>query len=334
MGPDFANSLDADQRRSLHKYIGSELFLAKDFPLGVMRLKHPRALAYHQHDFMELVFIIAGQGVHHYQVVNSAALAPAEYTGSLMPGDVLALHLGEAHAYSQCENLRLYNLFFRPELIADEKKDLALLPNLAHFFLRQKRNPDAALLPAKQHLSLAGLAFAVNKLDLILDELVRRRPGFKINAKAYLLELLVYLSRLPDGPALIDGASTEAPGHQQAIARAIIYMEKNLAEKLTLLELARQAHLSQAYFCRQFKALTGVSPWHYLLRLRLEKSKSLLVSSNLSISEIAFESGFCDSSYLIKIFKKQENTTPDKFRLKAAPVSMRHYLNPLFHSSK
>ena len=65
---------------------------------------------------------------------------------------------------------------------------------------------------------------------------------------------------------------------------------------------------------KDFKRLTGISPNQYLLNLRLDKVKELLINSSLSISEIAFQTGFESISYLSKKFKQKNKITPTLYR--------------------
>lgn len=68
---------------------------------------------------------------------------------------------------------------------------------------------------------------------------------------------------------------------------------------------------------KDFKTLTGESPNQYQLNLRLNKVKDLLTSTSLSISEIAFQTGFESVSYLSKIFKKKNKISPKFYRQRA-----------------
>jgi transcriptional regulator GlxA family with amidase domain len=93
-----------------------------------------------------------------------------------------------------------------------------------------------------------------------------------------------------------------------------IYIEDNFAENTLISKLPNQFGLSQRTINRRFKAALNITPHQYLQHLRLNTAKSLLKYSNLSIEEIAHQSGYCDSSYFIKKFKQTMNTTPVSFR--------------------
>lgn len=84
---------------------------------------------------------------------------------------------------------------------------------------------------------------------------------------------------------------------------------------LSLGLLAQSAGVSESYLCRAFKSKTQMTPIEYLVKVRIQKSKELLVSSPaLTIGEVAARVGFHDISYFCHVFKRLENTTPTMFR--------------------
>jgi AraC family transcriptional regulator len=98
------------------------------------------------------------------------------------------------------------------------------------------------------------------------------------------------------------------------LARAIEFMDANLAERLALGDIAGAVGLSPAHFIRQFKARTGMAPHQYLVRLRLERAKRLLRETDSSIAQIAFECGFSHQEHMTRFFGQLAGTTPAVFR--------------------
>lgn len=92
------------------------------------------------------------------------------------------------------------------------------------------------------------------------------------------------------------------------------HISDNIDDNINLDELATKAGLSKFYFCRRFKEITGMSPYHYLIHCRMDKAKKLLKSSNLSITDIAFDTGYDNLSNFIRTFKKMVNITPKQYR--------------------
>ena len=102
--------------------------------------------------------------------------------------------------------------------------------------------------------------------------------------------------------------------HKNIIHRAVSYMTAHCARDLTMAEVADHVGYSHSHFSKVFKEETNSSFRLYLNQLRVEKSKALLLSTNLSIAEICDQCGFEDQSYHCKVFKKLVGVTPDKYR--------------------
>lgn len=92
------------------------------------------------------------------------------------------------------------------------------------------------------------------------------------------------------------------------------YINQNYQKSITLEQVASFTHLNPSYFSRYFKEKTNMNFVEYLTRLRLEKSKELLLSSKLTIDKIALKTGFRSNSYFTSVFKKYEGITPTEFR--------------------
>lgn len=82
----------------------------------------------------------------------------------------------------------------------------------------------------------------------------------------------------------------------------------------SLESMARLAGYSSYHFLRLFRTIMGKTPNRYLTDCRLARAKLLLVSTDLTVAEIAAQSGFQQSSYLIKVFKQMEGMTPNQYR--------------------
>ena len=94
-------------------------------------------------------------------------------------------------------------------------------------------------------------------------------------------------------------------------------MDQRWSEKLSLADIAQQVYLSPIYFRTLFRDMMGMSPYEYLLRLRLSKSKDMLVLTDMSLSDIAAASGFGTQSYFSYVFKKEVGVTPKQYRVNA-----------------
>jgi AraC family transcriptional regulator, arabinose operon regulatory protein len=107
---------------------------------------------------------------------------------------------------------------------------------------------------------------------------------------------------------------SQGSGSDQRIGDVVSFMMKNFATPLNASILARQCHLSLSRFAHLFQESTGMSPLRYLESLRIWKAQELLISTSKSIKEISLEIGFPDPLYFSKVFSRNVQTSPRRFR--------------------
>lgn len=107
-----------------------------------------------------------------------------------------------------------------------------------------------------------------------------------------------------------EGSSGTQPKIVSRIKYALIFMDENYREKLTLDEIAASCNISKSEFCRCFKQLMHQTPFEYLMRLRIRKSLPLLLSGEMSMTEISAASGFSGPSYYAEVFRRYMDVTP------------------------
>jgi two-component system response regulator YesN len=105
------------------------------------------------------------------------------------------------------------------------------------------------------------------------------------------------------GPAVQDGR----------LPQIRAYIEAHLHEKIALPDVARAANMSKNYLCYYFKQHMGVTFVEYLSSVRIKRAKSLLAQP-MTLDEIAEQTGFSDTPYFIKVFKKYEGVSPGAYR--------------------
>jgi len=96
--------------------------------------------------------------------------------------------------------------------------------------------------------------------------------------------------------------------------RTLEFIDQNLARALRLWELAQVAGMSPSYFCELFKLNTGLSPYKYVLRRRIERAKQYLRDPKITLACAGAAVGFADQSHFTKVFRRIVGVTPMKFR--------------------
>lgn len=100
----------------------------------------------------------------------------------------------------------------------------------------------------------------------------------------------------------------------QNFSNVIDFLNKHFRENLTIPELSKRFGYSEAYLCRKFKKITGLTITNYINITRLEHAKVLLTTTDRTIGDIAYRCGFNDFTYFSHCFKKYFGVSPASFR--------------------
>lgn len=92
------------------------------------------------------------------------------------------------------------------------------------------------------------------------------------------------------------------------------YILNHLSQEISIDDLAFQTGLSKFYFLKEFKKFTGITPYQFILKLKLDRSKELLRETDKSVSEIAYELSFSDQSHFTRTFTKTFGYSPKNYK--------------------
>ena len=111
---------------------------------------------------------------------------------------------------------------------------------------------------------------------------------------------------------------TELKNNKNSFLTDVVsFINENLSnENLAIDDIADQLNISKSKLYRNIKNTSGVSANQLIRKLRIERSKELLLKSNFSISEICYNVGFSSPSYFTKRFKEYTGFVPKQFKLK------------------
>ncbi|MGH7959655.1 MAG: helix-turn-helix domain-containing protein [Opitutaceae bacterium] len=107
---------------------------------------------------------------------------------------------------------------------------------------------------------------------------------------------------------------TQATAEPAAVTKARADIAQKLTEELSLEPVARAASTSPFYFCKIFKAATGLTFTDYVARARVEMTKERLLNPNVRISEAACEAGFQSLSQFNRVFRRIVGEPPTVYR--------------------
>ena len=111
--------------------------------------------------------------------------------------------------------------------------------------------------------------------------------------------------------------TTAAPSHEtsdlHAVERARAYLASRFAKQVRLASIAAECDMSAFQLIRVFQRVLGVSPYAYLVQLRVNRARDML-QQGIGVSEVAYSCGFSDQSHLTRVFKKAIGVPPGVYR--------------------
>lgn len=153
------------------------------------------------------------------------------------------------------------------------------------------------------------LATTINKL---IKECMSTSITKDILADLTLQELLIRIIQTQTTKAINDGLFTDP---KNPITPVIEFIRLNLKENINMKHLSEKASMSSASFYRLFKRELGMSPIEFIIGEKIRCAKQLLKNPTIQINEVCYLSGFEDSNYFIRLFKKYEGITPKQYQL-------------------
>ena len=102
---------------------------------------------------------------------------------------------------------------------------------------------------------------------------------------------------------------------RQFVLKVVDFVHANLtSRKITVELLAQEMCISRAQFTRRLTAITDKSPNAFITSIRVEKASRLLKSTNMTVNEIAYDCGYDEPSYFIRVFRQEKGMTPQQYR--------------------
>jgi len=169
--------------------------------------------------------------------------------------------------------------------------------------------------------STMGLVFGDTKAAKNVEARLREIPSLSSAKRlASLLSVLVELAEEPQAQTI----ATEIlqplcrVEDRRRIDQICSYLNQNFDKEVDFTELAHALHMSQACLCRFFRRATGRTMTTYINQLRIGAAVHLLVNSDLSVLDIAFNVGFGNYSNFNRLFKSMKGSTPRSLRQELA----------------
>ena len=254
---------------------------------------------YHMHEFVELVYILSGNGIQ--------CIGEQEY--SVKHGDLLYINFGQSHNFSTDTEFEFVNILINPEFLSrelvnseniDEIFALSLFEEFGsvHDFTRQ--------LVSFSGNELTQMDAAVNSM---ISEFNQKKIGYRSILHGYVQIIFSMLLR-----NLSQKAKTEDAAILDLPADIAAYIEENCFDKITLSDIAGMSFYNPAYFGRLLKKHYGKTFSAYIKEKRMDKAAELLCDKGRTIDDIISVVGYNDRKLFYKHFKEHYGKTPKEYR--------------------
>lgn len=272
----YQEKVETDDRIPAKIYLGTSKGANCHYPL-------------HWHDHLEFNLVLAGK------IKGTINQKPVEVS----EGEIFFVNSGDLHEtdvdYSQ--EMSAVTILLSYQLLKD------YCPNIDSFYFNLKESEEVEQ--------------KVKELILQCAKIYQEKEDF------YELELSIALHRL--GHILLTECkrSREDGNYERQelktrdhVKKAIAYMESQYENEMSLKEIAAYIGMTPNYFARFFKQSTGETFYNYLNDIRLYYAHRELVSSDHSVSDIAYNNGFPNVKSFIETFKRTYHTTPAQYKKK------------------
>ena len=247
----------------------------------------------HWHDELEIIYVKSG-----FLPVN---ISGENYIGK--PGDAFVVSPGNLHFMgSQTGTVDYFTFLFPLKYIAfrsDDMLDDKLIEplNSGHLMI----SPEIKDTVKEQCEQLARVyAAEIDKSESKITGQIRKK-----------IILLQFIHELWKKGFIVENDTT---GRNTVEKEMVSYIQQNYTGKILLREFGEQFHLSEKYISRYFKEHFHITLSQYVTYLRLEHAKQMLQETDISVTEVAMQSGYQNISYFIRSFKKTYGVSPLKYR--------------------
>lgn len=251
----------------------------------------------HLHEFIEVVYIMSGTGVH--------GIDGVEYR--VRRGALLFINYRQVHYFRADGEMEIWDILIDPEWLSEKLIDpenafeLLTLSGFSGF--QQEIDTETPLV----HFGGAERSRLERLLREMAEEQEEKAIGYEnvLKAEANVLLTLIF-RKMSAGGATPEGF--------QLTPDFLQYIRAHCAEKLSLEELSRSCFYNPSYFSRLFKEHYGMTLTEFVNQSRMELAQQLLEETELPVEEIAAQTGFGSRNAFYKLFKEKTGLTPQNYR--------------------
>lgn len=280
-------SIDQFQKKSDQK---------KQYEIEVFHKNRDFKVSYpHRHDFYEILFLTEGSGTHTIDLDEHI----------IKPNTIFFLSPGQIHDLVLSQDIKGFIFLFTAEFYLINKQDQNKLLELPFFY-----HISGNSLPL--YLKKEEAANFIDLFEQAIEENKNNQDDSSEIIRSLLDILLVKCKRCY--PIDVDEKSKKS---NLLVKRFKQLIEEKYQENLSVKEYAELLSVTANHLSETVKNLTGRTPTDLINDKMILEIKRLLIHTELTVSEIAFQLHFVDQSYFSRYFKKQTGISPGDFRIQS-----------------
>lgn len=269
------------------------------FPYMVYRGQLPeyiQSFPVHWHKEMEIIYVVEGQGTVTVQTTRY----------NLCEGDIVLIQPETLHSIEQLDNkhMEYFNIIFDFNLLESDTSHCYL-----NFFKAIYEHAKTVPVYIKPNEPLSTLL--TPHIKYLIDNRKQKFSGDELMVKSNLYAIIHHINKFCTETS---DMSLKLESNYNKIKEVLMYVSEHYSEKLTVENAATLINYSPNYFSKLFHELTGTSFIQYVINYRLDVAHEKLENTNLTITEIAEETGFSNLPYFTRTFSAKYGTTPKAYR--------------------
>lgn len=256
--------------------------------------KHKRYNEWHYHEEIEFLLILKGE----------LTIFCTEEQLVLRKGDIALFGSSEPHRTIQTDESLRYLVF---QLNLRKYWDASTLNSMRHF--SEVIRPLSALNYIYRDSREARTQTAIYIRE-IFREINTQQLGYELAVSSLIKSILLLLMRHDNKQQLHYNDNIMLERFQMAID----YVEEHLSEKLSVTKLSSLTNLSYTHFIKTFKKAVGMSFTEFVVYKRIKKAEQQLLTSELSIAEVAESVGISNLGHFYDLFRRHNHCSPKQFK--------------------
>jgi len=256
----------------------------------------------HWHIYIEILYFLSGK----------AKVFLGGKSHQLETGDLVLIHSHETHSiYSTDEPVSYIVVKFDPEILYSTSRTFLESKYILPFTLADAGGQRVFTAAEIHDTPIPGL------IREIYEEFTSKGFGFELAVRTLICRVFLwFLRRTHPQHWGWEVSRSLNDSDYRMLQQVFEYIDYNYMNDINAQTAAKLCNMSYSYFSRRFKAIMGKTFTNYLSYIRITEAEKLLLTTDMSMTDIALEVGFSSSSYFIQQFRQYKNISPHQFRKK------------------